>query len=416
MKHLCMTVLSIALLSMGMAGCSKQATKQTGSEAFVTIQGQDLIQPNGEKLFIMGTNLGNWLNPEGYMFRFGKTNSVRFINEMFCQMVGPDFVADFWKAFKDNYVTREDIQFIKNTGANTIRLPFHYKLFTDEDYMGLTANQDGFARVDSLVEWCREAGLYLILDMHDAPGGQTGDNIDDSYGYPWLFVSEASQKQYCDIWRQIAEHYKNEPVILGYELFNEPIATHFPDQGELNEKLEDVYKKGVAAIREVDKNHIILLGGSQWNSNFKPFKDSKFDDKIMYTCHRYGGPATKEAIHSFIAFRDSVNLPMYMGEIGHNRDEWQADFCQVMKDNNIGYTFWPYKKIDNSCFVGIKAPENWDQVVKFSESPRATYHEIRMARPDQAVVRQALTDFIEACKLQNCVVQEGYINSLLMKQ
>ena len=58
---------------------------------------------------------------------------------------------------------------------------------------------------------------------------------------------------------------------------------------ELNGKLEDVYKKGVAAIREVDSNHIILLGGAQWNGNFKPFKDSKFDDKIMYTCHRYGG-------------------------------------------------------------------------------------------------------------------------------
>lgn len=35
--------------------------------------------------------------------------------------------------------------------------------------MGLTADQDGFARVDSLVEWCRESDLYLILDMHDAP-------------------------------------------------------------------------------------------------------------------------------------------------------------------------------------------------------------------------------------------------------
>ncbi len=61
---------------------------------------------------------------------------------------------------------------------------------------------------------------------------------------------------------------------------------------ELNGKLEDVYKKGVAAIREVDSNHIILLGGAQWNGNFKPFKDSKFDDKIMYTCHRYGGEPT----------------------------------------------------------------------------------------------------------------------------
>ena len=148
--------------------------------SFVTIKGQDLLSPDGSKLLIRGTNLGNWLNPEGYMFKFSKTNSPRFINEMFCEMVGPDFTAQFWQAFKDHYITREDIQFIKRTGSNTVRLPFHYKLFTDEDYMGLTAKQDGFARIDSVVRWCREAGLYLILDMHDAPGGQTGDNIDDS--------------------------------------------------------------------------------------------------------------------------------------------------------------------------------------------------------------------------------------------
>ena len=309
----------------------------------------------------------------------------------------------------------EDIQFIKNTGANTIRLPFHYKLFTDEDFMGLTANQDGFARVDSVVEWCREADLYLILDMHDAPGGQTGDNIDDSYGYPWLFESEASQQLYCDIWRKIADRYKNEPVILGYELFNEPIAPYFPNMEELNGKLEDIYKKGVAAIREVDNNHIILLGGAQWNGNFKPFKDSKFDDKIMYTCHRYGGDPTKDDIQTIIDFRDSVNLPMYMGEIGHNTDEWQAAFCQTMRENNIGYTFWPYKKMDGSSFVGITPPENWANILYFSESPRTSYKEIRDARPDQMMVRKAMMDFIEACKLKNCVVQEGYIQSLGMK-
>lgn len=418
MKKLLFTSISIALLSLGLTGCSggtQDESRELPPEAFVTIQGQDLIKPDGTKLFIQGTNLGNWLNPEGYMFGFSKTNSAHFINEMFSQLVGPDFTAEFWKAFKDNYVTREDILFIKNTGANTIRLPFHYKLFTDEDYMGLTANQDGFARVDSVVQWCREAGLYLILDMHDAPGGQTGDNIDDSYGYPWLFESEASQQLYCDIWRRIAEYYKNEPVILGYELFNEPIAHYFENKEELNGKLEDVYKMGVAAIREVDRNHIILLGGSQWNSNFRPFKDSKFDDKIMYTCHRYGGDPTKEAIQSFISFRDSVNLPMYMGEIGHNTDEWQAAFSQVMRENNIGYTFWPYKKMDGSCFVGITPPENWSSIVDFSEAPRATYQEIREARPDQAAALKAMMDFIEACKLKNCVVQESYIKSLGMK-
>ena len=395
---------SLLAASLMLGRCGEKAEKIQDSAAFITIQGQDLIKPDGTKLFIMGTNLGNWLNPEGYMFKFSKTNSPRFINEMFCQLVGPDFTAEFWKAFKDNYITREDIQFIKNTGANTIRLPFHYKLFTDEDFMGLTAGQDGFARVDSVVEWCREADLYLILDMHDAPGGQTGDNIDDSYGYPWLFESEASQQLYCDIWRKIADRYKNEPVILGYELFNEP-----------NGKLEDIYKKGVVAIREVDNNLIILLGGAQWNGNFKPFKDSKFDDKIMYTCHRYGGDPTKDAIQTIIDFRDSVNLPMYMGEIGHNTDEWQAAFCQTMRENNIGYTFWPYKKMDGSSFVGITPPENWANILYFSESPRTSYKEIRDARPDQMMVRKAMMDFIEACKLKNCVVQEGYIQSLGMK-
>ncbi len=415
MKHYLFLILSGLFMWTGCVA-NQSDSSEANAGKFITINGADLIQPDGSKLFIMGTNLGNWLNPEGYMFRFSKTNSGRFIDEMFRQLVGPDFTDEFWKAFKDNYITYEDVKFIKSTGSNTIRLPFHYKLFTDEDYMGLTVAQDGFARVDSVVKWCRAEGLYLILDMHDAPGGQTGDNIDDSYGYPWIFESAASQKLYCDIWRKIAAYYKNEAVILGYELFNEPIAPYFPNVDELNGKLEDVYKMGVAAIREVDKNHIILLGGSQWNGNFKPFKDSKFDDKIMYTCHRYGGDATKEAISNFIQFRDSVNLPMYMGEIGHNSNEWMASFCQAMKESNIGYTFWPYKKMDGSSFVGITPPENWANVVNFSEAPRTTYKEIRDARPDQAVSRKVLMDFIEACKFKNCVVQEGYINALGMKE
>lgn len=419
MKNLLCVSLPLMLFMAALVGCSGRQAEKSAPEVsenkFVTIQGENLLEPDGSVLFIQGTNLGNWLNPEGYMFGFGKTNSTHFINEMFCQLVGPDFTADFWKKFKDVYVTREDIRFIKSTGANTIRLPFHYKIFTDEDYMGLTAAQDGFARVDSLVEWCRESGLYLILDMHDAPGGQTGDNIDDSYGYPWLFESEASQQLYADIWKRIADRYKDEPVILGYELLNEPIAPYFDNMDGLNAKLEAVYKRGVAAIREVDRNHIILLGGAQWNGNFKPFKDSRFDDKLMYTCHRYGGKPTREAIRSIIAFRDSVGLPMYMGEIGHNAYEWQAAFCRVMKDANIGYTFWPYKKIDGSSFVGITPPDGWEEVVRFSEAPRTTYKEIREARPDQAVARKAMTDFLEAAKWKNCKIQEDYIRSLDMQ-
>ncbi len=380
---------------------------------FVSIDGTTLIGTDGKPFLIKGTNLGNWLNPEGYMFGFKKTNSPHLIDDMLRSLVGPDETDTFWKAFKDYYITEEDIAYIASTGANTIRLPFHYKLFTDEDYMGTKSGGDGFALIDRCVEWCHKYGLYLILDMHDAPGGQTGDNIDDSYGYPWLFRSETSQKLFCDIWKQIADHYKSEPVILGYELINEPIAPYFADKDELNALLEPLHKKAVAAIREVDGNHIILLGGAQWNGNFRVFGDWTYDDKIMYTCHRYGSAPTADAIRAIIEFRDKTGLPMYMGEIGHNTPEWQAAFCQTLEENNIGWTFWPYKKINGSCMVAFHAPDGWDEICRFSEAPRSTYSEIRTARPACAdSVRMAVSGLIEAVRFANCIPQEEYIRSI----
>ena len=401
-------IMALFLLTIGTANASN----------FVTIKGENLMDANGKKLYIVGTNLGNWLNPEGYMFDFKKTNCEWMINDMVCELAGSDFAHEFWQAFKDNYITEADIAYIKQTGANTIRLPFNYKLFTREDYMGKNDETEGFKQMDKVIDWCRKYDLHLILDMHDCPGGQTGDNIDNGHGYPWLFESEASQQLFCQIWQKIASRYKDEPVILGYELMNEPIATMFSDslRAALNAKLEPLYKRATKAIREVDLNHIILLGGAQWNGNFEPFSDWKFDNKIMYTCHRYGGEPTKAAIQSIIDFRDKTKLPMYMGEIGHNTDQWQADFCATMKKANIGYTFWPYKKIDGSCMMGIKKPADWDStIVKFAEADRSSFDAIRKARPDQEKGKKLLMEFVENAKKENCIPQKGYIKSMGLK-
>ncbi len=414
MKHLNLVILSIAAM-LCLGHCN--LTAKTNSR-FVTVSGENLVNPDGSRLYIVGTNLGNWLNPEGYMFDFRRTNCEWMISQMISEMVGPEFEKEFWQAFKDNYITADDIAFIKRTGANTIRLPFNYKLFTAEDYMGKNDSTEGFRLIDLTVEWCRKYGLYLILDMHDCPGGQTGDNIDNSYGYPWLFESEACQRQFYSIWRTIAERYKDEPVILGYELMNEPIATRFSKelQTKFNAEIEAIYKQAVKTIREVDSNHIVLLGGTQWNGNFEPFRDWTYDNNIMYTCHRYGGEPTREAIRSIIDFRDKTGLPMYMGEIGHNTDEWQSRFCQTMREANIGYTFWPYKKMSGSCMMGIVKPELWDSVVvKFSEADRSGFDAIRRARPDQQLARRLLMQFAENAKTANCKVQTGYIKSMGLK-
>lgn len=393
---------------------------QAQNKDFLKVKGVNIVDSKGKKFFIKGTNLGNWVNPEGYMFGFRKTNSVRMINDMICQLLGPAETAKFWDEFKENYITENDIEFIASTGANTIRLPFHYKLFTNEDYMGMNDENEGFRIVDLVVEWCRKYNLRLILDMHDCPGGQTGDNIDDSYGYPWLMTDLASQAQFINIWEKIAERYANEPVILGYELMNEPIATYWEgeERDYLNSQLEPLYKRTVAAIRLLDKNHIILLGGPQWNSNFEPFSDWTFDNNIMYTCHRYGGDATKPAIQSYIDFRDKTGLPMYMGEIGHNTDEWMSDFCDVMRANNIGYTFWPYKKIEGSSCTGVKTPEGWQQIVDFSEAPRGSYAEIREARKnvDLKKAKEQLYQYVENAKFENMLIHESYIKAIKLNK
>ena len=96
------TILLLATLLITATSLAEVTQKNN----YVRVSGPDLIQPNGQKLYIQGTNLGNWLNPEGYMFGFSRTNSAWMIDLLFKQAVGPDFTAKFWQTFKENYITR----------------------------------------------------------------------------------------------------------------------------------------------------------------------------------------------------------------------------------------------------------------------------------------------------------------------
>lgn len=382
---------------------------------YLHVSGEHVVNSKGDTMYVHGVNLGNWLNPEGYMFGFrdGQCNSPRLINELVCQMVGPSEAKAFWQTYKENYITREDIHYIASTGANTVRLPFHYKLFTHEDYLGLNDPEEGFRMLDKAIRWCKQEGLYVVLDMHDCPGGQTGDNIDDSYGYPYLFGSEEAQAQFVAIWERIARHYKSEPAVLGYELMNEPIAHYFEaDLDSLNARLMPLYSRTMQAIRKIDKRHIILLGGAQWNGNFKPLPAQVGDGNVLWACHRYGHGPTEEGIRDFIAWRDSTHIAMVMTETGHSTHEWYRTETETLRRNNIGILWWPYKKLGNSCWMNAKMPESWEVVTRFVKADRTTYKAIRENRPDVDSCRQALREYLEAVKYENCTPEEAYIEAV----
>jgi endoglucanase len=383
---------------------------------FFNTQGKDITGPDGKPFLIKGTNLGNWLVPEGYMFKFKETNSPMLINEAITEVLGPEEATKFWKAYQDSYITAGDIHFIKASGMNSIRIPFNYRLFTQETYCGQNNPDRGFELLDRVIGWCKQEGIYVILDMHCAPGGQTGDNIDDGYGYPFLFKSKAMQELTASIWRRIADHYKNEKAIIGYDLLNEPIATYY-NADEFNPSLEPVFKQIAAAIRTVDKNHILILGGAQWDSNFKPF-GPPFDPKLVYQFHKYWTKTTgKEVIQDYIDFRDKYNVPIYCGETGENKDEWCEAFRKTLEENNIGWHYWPYKKMDNTAgVITFDVPANYDQLITYTEQPRASFAEIRKAAPaDRELIKKALYDFINNSKFENCRPNKGYIEALGFK-
>ncbi len=389
------------------------AKAQTGG--FISTSGKEIIGPDKKPFLIRGTNLGNWLVPEGYMFKFKSVNSPRLINEAFLELFGPEETKIFWQKFQDTYITAADIHFLKASGMNSIRIPFNYRIFTNENYCGQNNPNRGFELLDKVIGWCKKEGIYVILDMHCAPGGQTGDNIDDGSGYPFLFKSKAMQQLTADIWKRIADHYKNETAVMGYDLLNEPIATYF-NKDEFNPYLEPVFKQITAAIRTVDKNHILFLGGAQWDSNFSVF-GPPFDSKLVYTFHKYWTDPVQKVIQDYVDFRDKYNVPIYCGETGENKDEWVKDFRELLEKNDIGWTYWPYKKLDNtSGIVTFSVPANYDKLIDYTEQPRADFAAIRKAAPqDREQIKKALYEFLNNSKFENCKPNKGYIEALGFK-
>jgi aryl-phospho-beta-D-glucosidase BglC (GH1 family) len=386
------------------------STSSYGQSRFVTTRGKDLVATDGKPLLLKGINLGNWLLPEGYMFKFKTANSPRLIQTVINELVGEDEGRRFWKTYHQNYITREDIRFIKQSGFNSVRVPFSYRLFVS-DGAPTKLEGEGYLLLDDVVAWCKKEGLYVVLDMHAAPGGQTGDNIDDSWGYPFLFESAESQDLTVNIWRKIAGRYRNEPTVIGYDLLNEPIA-HYFETANLNPKLEPLYRKIVGGIREVDRNHLIFLGGARWDTNFKVF-GPPFDAKLVYTFHKYWMEVNQGAIQEYLDFRDKYNVPIWMGESGENTDEWISSFRTLLQRNNIGWCFWPYKKLEaTSCPVSINSPAEWDTIIGFAEGPRNTFEEVRKLRPPKEKVQKALSDYLERIKFANCRINQGYLKAL----
>ena len=388
--------------------CAAVPEIAAGQGRFVHASGAQLLDATGKPLMLRGINLGNWFEPEGYMFHLeDSAQSPREIEDLTREMIGPEKAEAFWRQWREVYITEPDVDRIKQIGFNSVRVPIHYKFFESE-------GAEGFRLLDRLVRWAKKDGIYVIIDLHCAPGGQTGTNIDDSYGYPWLYSDAGAQAQTIALWRRIAAHYADEPAVLGYDLLNEPVP-HFAQLQRYNKDLEPLYRRIAEAVRQVDKHHVLILGGAQWDSNFKVF-GAPFDSNVMYSLHKYWTKATDtEVIREYLDFRDKYHVPIWLGESGENNDEWIGAFTKTLEANRVGWCYWPYKKMDaTSNVVTFDRPKGWDAVIAVSKLAGGTGNaEKRIAaRPSPENAQTSFDDLLEKVKFGNERVNAGYVKAL----
>lgn len=394
----------ILLAAVMLASCGKQ------EKNFLRTDGTMIVNGAGENVLLRGYGLGGWMLQEPYMLKLSGVAVAQYdIKNRISELVGEEKMNEFYDAWLASMVTKRDIDLLKAWGFNSVRLPMHYNLFTlpvEKEPVGgeNTWLAKGFEMTDSLLAWCRGNEIYVILDLHAAPGGQGNDKpiADIDTTKPRLWESELNRQKTVALWRKLAERYRDEEWIGGYDLINE---TNYPLEG--NTALKELFLDITAAVREVDTNHIIFIEGNQFANDYTGLTPP-WDDNMAYSFHKYWNPTTAETIQKYLDIRAEFNVPFWMGESGENKNDWYRSAVELFESNNIGWAWWTIKKVDSeSGLMNIKMPDGYQEIIDYwkGEGPK----------PDADKAFKTMMQLAENSKIENCTVNYDVLNALFRR-
>ncbi len=296
----------------------------------------------------------------------------------------------------ETFITVDDVKRIADWGFDHIRLPLDYPVLEDDAKPGLY-KESGFEYVESCVNWCRENGLRLILDLHKAPG-YSFDALDRSS----LFGSSALQDRFLNLWQVMAKRFADRlDDMLAFEILNEVVL---PESSSWNLLIKQV----VTLIRRIDHGRLIIIGGNHYNAPNELRNLEVLDDpNTLYTFHFYAPltvthqkapwiralaqynqqvdyPGQAMGLEAFLKanpehctwlgsevgrrfdprylesvlrpaldFAQRFGRPVYCGELGvyeraplATRLKWTRDVIALLSDNGVGFAVWTYKNLD----------------------------------------------------------------------
>ncbi|KOS05995.1 hypothetical protein AM493_08060 [Flavobacterium akiainvivens] len=387
------------------------------SQGFLHRDGQNIVDADGNNVLLRGLGLGGWMVQEGYMLQTSAFAGPQHdIRQKIEDLIGAENTETFYQAYRNNGITKADIDWLKAQGFNSIRLPMHYNLYTlpieDEPVAGQnTWLEEGFERTDLLLQWCEDNEMYLILDMHAAPGGQGKDaNISDyDDSKPSLWESAANRQKMVALWQELATRYKDSEWIGAYDLINEPnwAFTGTNQNGcdeNSNAPLRQLMVDITNAIRQVDTNHMIIIEGNCWGNNYNGIFPL-WDDNIAVSFHKYWNGNSQGDIQGMLNLRSQYNVPLWLGESGENSNVWFKDAIKLVESNNIGWAWWPMKKVES--IAGVTAatkPAGYQQLLNYWTNGGT--------QPTQAFATAALMELAENYKFENVTKKTDVIDAM----
>ena len=380
------------------------------SQGFLRVEGKQIVNEKGENVLLRGIGLGGWMLQEPYMLQLSKVAGTQTeIKSRISELIGQKNCEEFYKSYLNNMITEKDIDSLKKWGFNSVRLPMHYNLFTlpvdKEPVAGQnTWLETGFKLTDNLLSWCKKNKIYLILDLHAAPGGQGNDRpiADVDTLKPNLWNSEENQKKTIALWRRLSVRYKNEEWIGGYDLINE---TNYKLEG--NESLKKLFLAITQKIREVDNKHIIFIEGNQFANDYTGLTPP-WDNNMVYSFHKYWNATTVETIQKYLDIREKYNVPFWMGESGENNNEWFRAVINLLETNNLGWSWWTVKKIGSErSLMTISKPAGYQKVIDYWSG--------KGVKPAVEEAKTSFMQLAENVKIEKCKVNYAVINALFGK-
>jgi aryl-phospho-beta-D-glucosidase BglC (GH1 family) len=387
-------------------------------QGFLKTSGTKILNEKNENVLLRGIGFGGWMLQEGYMMKLNGEGQQYRLKSRIQEIIGEPETTRFYDRWLDNHTRKIDIDSLKAWGFNSVRLPMHYNLYTlpidQEPVAGKQTWLDkGFKMTDSLMAWCKANQMYLILDLHAAPGGQGNDNniSDRDPSKPSLWDSEANQQKTIALWTKLAERYKDEPWIAGYDIINEPnwgFEHPEKDKNGLQEKGNAPLRKLMVditkAIRSVDKNHIIIIEGNGWGNNYNGILPV-WDNNMVLSFHKYWNYNDAASLEGILKIRTENNVPVWLGETGENSNLWFRDAIHLLERNNIGWAWWPLKKIGVNNPLEIPTNPEYEKLVQYLNG--------HAEKPSAAEVSKGLMALAESAKLENNIVHRDVIDAMI---